>query len=217
MKKSIGRLITIALLTCMVAAPAFAAGDKVRGDKAAGPAGESGQGLVKANRGNDPGAECLAAGTLSGEEAAHIQYIRMEEKLARDVYLSLYNHYAPDPLQANIFLNISNSEQRHMDKVKALMERYGIDDPVEDDTVGVFPDTEDNFAAQYEELVLQGEESYCRALETGVLIEELDIDDIDEALLDVTAPDVGRVLTHLQNGSYNHLNAYTGRIALNCQ
>ena len=42
--------------------------------------------------------------------------MRLEEKLARDVYLTLGETY-----KQRMFVNIPESEQRHMDAVKALL------------------------------------------------------------------------------------------------
>jgi hypothetical protein len=217
MKKSAKILIILSMIVSMVAVPAWAAGGKVRGDKAAGPAGDTGQGLTSTNRGGGSGDCCTAEGTLSEEEVDHILYIRQEEKLARDVYLALYDHYAQDPFLARIFLNISNSEQRHMDAVKRLIDAYGLTDPVEDDTEGVFPDTDDDFTSLYVNLVAQGKIGYCEALNVGVDIETLDIEDLELALTEATSPAVIRVFTNLLNGSNNHLNAFESRIASNCQ
>ena len=47
---------------------------------------------------------------LTEAEENHILYMREEEKLARDVYLTLYELWG-----AEIFANISESEQQHMD------------------------------------------------------------------------------------------------------
>ncbi|NPA54342.1 MAG: DUF2202 domain-containing protein, partial [Aquificae bacterium] len=74
---------------------------------------------------------------LSEEEKAGILYMREEEKLARDVYAVLMKMYEG---QTNTFANIVESEQRHMDMVKALIDKYGLEDPVEqtNDQIGVF-------------------------------------------------------------------------------
>ena len=149
-------------------------------------------------------------GTLTEKEIEHITYIREEEKLARDVYLTLYELY-----QASIFENISESEQRHMDAVKRLIDKYGLEDPVEDDTVGMF--TNPVFTKLYEDLVEKGEISYCGALQVGIDIEVLDIEDIEIALNDVAARDVSRVFNNLLSGSYNHLNAFTSQYEANCE
>ena len=156
-------------------------------------------------------------GTLTPKEIEHITYMREEEKLARDVYLTLDELY-----EAPIFANISESEQRHMDALKNLIDKHGLEDPVIDDTVGVFPvpvrATATNFNVLYNELVTRGENSYCDALQVGIDIEVLDIEDIEIALNDVEARDVTRVLNNLLNGSYNHLNAFTSQYeAAGCQ
>ena len=147
--------------------------------------------------------------TLSDAEIEHLTLLREEEKLARDVYLALF-----DVWNAQIFANISVSEQRHMDSVKGLIDKYGMEDPVVDDTPGAFTSTV--FAELYVSLVTKGSQSLLDALEVGVIIEELDIHDIEEMLNDpdVTKLDVRRVLANLLAGSYNHLDAFNKQILL---
>jgi hypothetical protein len=70
---------------------------------------------------------------LSEIEKTSLIYMREEEKLARDVYLELYDIWGQQ-----IFSNIASSEQSHTDAVKTLLERYDIPDPVTDDVRGVF-------------------------------------------------------------------------------
>jgi hypothetical protein len=159
----------------------------------------SAQGPSGGKKGQSPGA-------LTDLEIHHITYMREEEKLARDVYLTLYESY-PVP----IFDNISASEQRHMDALERLIVTYGLVDPVIDDTVGKF--TNSVFTDLYLKLVEQGEENYCGALQVGLDIENLDIDDIEYALSEVEAKDVSRVLNNLLSGSYNHLSAFTSQYA----
>jgi hypothetical protein len=156
---------------------------------------------------------------LTEAEIQYIKFIRQEEKLARDVYLTLNDEY-----QTPIFLNISESEQRHMDAMKSLIDKYELEDPIKDDTIGVFPDPESsneiNFNELYNDLVENGMQTYCDALQVGIDIEELDIEDIEIALNeeDVTAQDVIRVLNNLLSGSYNHLGAFTSQFeANNCE
>jgi hypothetical protein len=141
---------------------------------------------------------------LSDNEITHVTYLREEEKLARDVYLTLNELY-----QDQAFANISQSEQRHMNAVGGLVEKHGIEDPVKNDTVGTF--TNPSFTELYVDLVKRGELDYCSALQVGIDIETLDIEDIEVALNDVNAQDVSRVFNNLLNGSYNHLNAFTTR------
>jgi len=58
--------------------------------------------------------------------------MRGEEKLARDVYLTLYETW-----QFPVFRNIPRSEQRHSNAIKALLTKYNINDPYVDDTVDI--------------------------------------------------------------------------------
>lgn len=55
------------------------------------------------------GGSALPAGVLTQEEAASLLFMREEEKLARDVYLTLGGLY-PIP----VFQNIAQSEVQHM-------------------------------------------------------------------------------------------------------
>ena len=144
---------------------------------------------------------------ISNQEAEDLQFLREEEKLARDVYLELYKIWGNQ-----VFLNISGSEQRHMDSVKGLLDKYGIVDPIENDTPGIF--TNGHIQHLYDELTAFGYDSEENALNVGVDIEELDIYDIGLFLENATQTDVKRVLTNLQAGSYNHLNAFNNALGL---
>lgn len=79
----------------------------------------------------------LPAQDVDAKEKAALLYMREEEKLARDVYLTLYEKYA-----LPIFQNIAGSESRHTLAVKALLDKYKIEDPVHSDSVGMFTDQE---------------------------------------------------------------------------
>ena len=59
--------------------------------------------------------------------------MREEEKLAKDVYTTLGQVWG-----INIFTNISSAEQTHTDSVKTLIDRYGLEDPITDETIGIF-------------------------------------------------------------------------------
>lgn len=54
--------------------------------------------------------------------------MREEEKLARDVYLELYETW-----DLPVFYNIAQSEQTHMGAVKTLIEKYNLKDPITDE------------------------------------------------------------------------------------
>jgi hypothetical protein len=128
--------------------------------------------------------------------------------LARDVYLTL-----ADTWNIQIFSNIANSEQTHTDAIKTLLTRYNISDPVTDDSVGVFTNPE--LAKLYTDLVDQGSKSLLSALKIGATIEDLDINDLDKALLETTKEDIKIVYQNLQKGSRNHLRAFVRQIEKN--
>ena len=89
---------------------------------------------------------------LSSQEKEDLLFSREEEKVARDVYISLYQKWGK-----KIFLNISESENIHMSVVLNLIDKYGLTDPVGDAPVGVF----DNLFLReaYGDLVIAGSQS----------------------------------------------------------
>lgn len=139
---------------------------------------------------------------LSQEEIDGLIHMRLEEKLARDVYTTLGNTW-----NYKVFLNIKVSEQAHMEAVKRLLVKYGIDDPITNDEVGVFPDPQ--FQALYDQYVLQGNISDYEAFLVGKTIEELDIADLQNQLTNVVDnPDIIRVYQNLKTASESHLAAF---------
>ncbi|MCB2223211.1 MAG: DUF2202 domain-containing protein [Actinobacteria bacterium] len=154
-----------------------------------------------------PAAEAiaLADGELTDAEAEGLVFMREEEKLARDVYLAMYELWG-----LPVFDNIASAEQQHTDAVLGLIEAYGLDDPVADDTPGVF--TNPDLAALYETLVARGSASLVDALTVGALIEDLDIADLRSWLERTDDPAVERVYSSLLAGSENHLRAFVGQL-----
>jgi len=157
------------------------------------------------NPGQGPGTTPAVA-PLTDVEIANILCMREEEKLARDVYLVLSEMW-----DCPVFVNISEAEQRHMDAIGLLITKYGLDDPVGEDELGVFQDG--HLAELYEKFVTQGAESLMAALEVGNSIEETDITDLKAALEETTAGDVTWVFENLLRGSTNHLSAFNRLIA----
>ncbi len=146
-----------------------------------------------------------AEGSLSAEEVEHLYFMREEEKLARDVYLTLYDEWGQI-----VFANIAQSEQAHTEAIRGLIMTYGLSDPVVDDTVGVFVNRE--LAELYAELVERGHESLLEALFVGALIEEVDMEDIQFAIDATDEAAVREVYQHLLRGSRNHLRAFVRNI-----
>jgi hypothetical protein len=140
-------------------------------------------------------------GQLTEAERDGLIHMRLEEKVARDVYIVL-----GDLWNNKVFLNIQLSEQRHMDAMKRLLEKYNVEDPVTSNEVGVFSDPD--FQQLYDGFVLQGQISLHEALLAGKAIEELDIADLEFQLTFVDNPDIVRVYTNLVTASQSHLAAF---------
>ncbi|MFZ1528858.1 MAG: DUF2202 domain-containing protein [Ferruginibacter sp.] len=143
----------------------------------------------------------LPAEQLNQAELASLAYMREEEKLARDVYTALYTKW-----RANIFNNISKSEQTHMDAVLLLLNKYGLEDPAANKPAGVFTNPE--LQGLYNSLLLQGNSSLLNAYITGLTIEDLDIYDLENALVDIDNQDILLVYTNLRKGSRNHMRSF---------
>lgn len=141
---------------------------------------------------------------LSAAEAESLLFMREEEKMARDVYLTLY-----DLWNDSIFKNIASSEQEHMDAIKLLLEQYNLPDPVID-SIGIFSNPE--LQELYIKLVERGEKSAMEALHVGGLIEEVDMQDIQEAINEAEHEDIINVYEDLLKGSRNHLRSFVGKI-----
>ncbi|HEX9252119.1 MAG TPA: DUF2202 domain-containing protein [Ignavibacteriaceae bacterium] len=138
---------------------------------------------------------------LSSTEKDGLIYMRLEEKLARDVYVTLGKTFAQ-----KMFVNIPQSEQRHMDAVKVLLDKYEIPDPVINNEIGLFSNSE--FQKLYNDLVKKGQISFKDAMLVGKEIEELDIKDLNERLEETDNPDIKSVYKNLKHGSENHLKAF---------
>ncbi len=162
---------------------------------------QSGHGQSRSNR---RGREDSSTGQLSRQEIESVLLMREEEKLARDVYVTLGETW-----NVAIFANIAQSESRHMAAMARLIQRHNLTDPVVDNTVGVFSNSK--FTQLYQDLVRTGSVSLQDAYGVGVQIEELDIADLKEGLTSVTHSDVQRVYGNLLRGSQNHLRAFTSQ------
>ena len=139
--------------------------------------------------------------TLTPTEIEEVLYLREEEKLARDVYHTLGLKW-----KLRIFSNIKSAEQTHMDHIKMVIDLYDLQDPVVDDSVGVFSNA--HLAALYVDLVKKGEKTVVDALQVGMTIEDLDIFDINEMLATATNDHVKIVAYNLVKGSRNHMRSF---------
>ncbi|WP_294043530.1 DUF2202 domain-containing protein, partial [Thiolapillus sp.] len=64
-----------------------------------------------------PGKQCGLAATGVYQPSLRSPWLAAEEKLTRDVYITLYDQW-----EHPVFNNISGSEQRHMDSMKSKID-----------------------------------------------------------------------------------------------
>ncbi len=139
--------------------------------------------------------------SLSAEEINSLNFMREEEKLARDVYNGLARKW-----KVNIFTNIAASEQTHMDAVLQLLNKYGLPDPVISGGEGVFANV--TLRTLYLQLMERGSASLLAAYQTGAYIEDLDINDLLTASEYIDNEDILYVYDNLTKGSRNHLRSF---------
>lgn len=139
---------------------------------------------------------------ITQEEIDGLIHMRIEEKLARDVYTVMDSIWS-----SQVFLNIKASEQKHMDAVKRMLDKYSIPDPLITDEIGVFPDS--TIQDLYVQYIAQGNLSLEEALLAGVAIEELEIADLEYQLANVVAnPCILNLYTNLMVAENKHLAAF---------
>lgn len=151
-----------------------------------------------------PGDSCTFTGTLTKAEIVGLMEMREEEKLAQDVYTTLYGIY-----RHIVFNNIAKSESAHTSAVLYLLNGYGLEDPA---LTGVGEFSNLLFADLYIQLTDTGKVSLVEALKVGAFIEEYDIADLRRLLEETQNADVQRVYVHLLGGSENHLRAFTNAL-----
>jgi len=194
MKKS----LLIMLASIFFTTFAFAGGDQNQNRYD----GVIGEGPTQQRRIAEPNKDALQVSQLDESQKNIIYSIYEEEKVARDVYITLGEIYPEE----NTFANIQLAEQTHMDAVRNLCVKYGIEIPDVDQDVGVFHLEE--MELLYNGFVDDELTSLILALEAGKAIEERDMADLAEALLLDLPKDVEKVFTNLMRGSTYHLEAF---------
>lgn len=156
----------------------------------------------------EPVNENTAPLALTEQEKTDLLFLIEEEKMARDVYLfsgTLYNQ--------NVFQNIPESEQIHMDRIKSLLEKYELENPTEGMAEGEFnnPDIQ----ALYTELTNNSSVSLMGALTAGATIEDLDIADLMSLKQNTDKEDLLSAYDFLLCGSKNHMRGFMNQINSN--
>ncbi len=144
---------------------------------------------------------------LTPEEIDSLKFMYQEEKLAGDVYEALNDMY-----DVQVFANIAQAEDRHEASVEDLLVNAGVDiSDLQALDVGEFQNEE--LQSLYDTLMEQGSQSLEDALNVGVAIDETDIADLENYLQDDTLnPSIKVVYQYLDDGSYNHLEAFNNTL-----
>lgn len=132
-------------------------------------------------------------------------YMLEEEKLARDVYMSLYDFWGIQQ-----FGNIQSSEQTHMDAVMEKLDELGVEYEIL--AAGQFSNSE--LQSLYETLMAKGTMDEIMALEVGATIEDLDIFDLINYAEATQDDSLVELYEFLQCGSRNHMRAFVNGLEM---
>jgi hypothetical protein len=170
-----------------------------QGEHKGGPGGGHG--------GMNPEEEITAkSGTLTDAQKATLAAMAEEEKLALDLYTAFADRY-----DTQVFDRISESEAHHLDTVRVLLDRYKLDDPTTNRKAGSFADAKTQ--ETYDRLLEQGKAGEDAAFKAGRTVEVTDIEDLNNALKGLNAPDAKQVYERLVEASQKHLNAFERQLA----
>jgi len=147
--------------------------------------------------------------SLNTYESSSLVYMREEEKLAYNVYSQLNNTWSA---QTTVFGKISQSEASHSEAVRQLLVRYSLEDPAASLAEGVFANQ--TLQQLYATLIQEGNLSYLDALNVGCEIEEIDILDLQNAVVNVDNQDIRIVYDNLTKGSRNHLRSFVNALSM---
>ncbi len=137
---------------------------------------------------------------LTLEEVDMLLLMQEEEKMARDVYLTLSLLYPQ-----HVFVKISESEQIHMEKVTCLLNHYLIEYTLHEE-IGAFEN--EDMQTLYTDFVTRGEVDLIEALTVGAEIEDLDIVDLWEFMKVTENGAIISIFDNLACGSSNHLRTF---------
>ena len=140
---------------------------------------------------------------LSKQEQIDLQYMREEEKMAHDAYLTFFDKWPVQP-----FANIRAAETQHIALVLDLMARFKVPDPLagNENKRGVFVNSE--IKTLYAGLIAKGNTSLTAAFQASALIEETDIRDLQSRYVSTKNADIRNTYTLLIQASENHLRAF---------
>lgn len=158
-----------------------------------------GEGILSLTGGEAAADDEAALAALTAREKDGLLFIWEEERVARDLYASLY-----DKNNLTIFLDLVRSESSHMDQARAVMEKHGL--AVPPDEPGIFQNQ--TLQEMHDQLLAEGLQSDQDALTVAAVFEEISIVDLEKELSASQANDVRTVYEGLLAGSRKHLRSY---------
>ncbi|WP_194793142.1 DUF2202 domain-containing protein [Raineyella fluvialis] len=120
--------------------------------------------------------------------------------MAKDLYTAIAAKY-PD---ATTFTRIASSEQRHEERVLALLDRYQLTHP--STTAGTYDDKD--VQKLYNDWLAQAQTSESAAYQVGVDLEKADVADLRTAIDTSDNADLDQVYGHLLTASQRHQAAF---------
>ena len=121
-----------------------------------------------------------------------------EEKMARDLYAYASEKYP----NVNTFGNITKSEQKHMDTLQVLLDRYNIDAPSD------YAKDNDLYVTLKNKIDISEKD----AIEVWIMVETVDIDNITADIKATDNDDFKVILVNIGWASYNHLRGFANAL-----
>lgn len=167
-----------------------------------GPGGTSG--ACQANGLRSDSCRNLPKEDLFVTERDILLFMVEEEKMAHDLYAAFYQKWS-----VPVFDRIRQSEQKHVESVSYLLEKYELDHA----TLAPGKFSLEALQILYNTLLERGMQSVTAAYTAAALVEETDLNDLQKAIKEqVDNKDITLVFTHLSEASGRHLKSFVTQL-----
>lgn len=149
---------------------------------------------------------------LNQDEIRDLRYTREEQKMALDLYQEFYMLY-----EHHVFDQVASSEENNMEKVRNLLDVYGLVDPITGirELRGKFNNP--TIQQHYDHFYALGIQSRTDALKVGAQVEEQDISHLQVQLSRTDNPLLQRTYEQLLKDSQKHLQAFVRNLEMEGQ
>lgn len=149
---------------------------------------------------------------ISQDEIRDLRYTREEQKMSIDLYREFYMLY-----DHHVFDQIATSEERNMEKVRKLLDVYGLVDPITGirELRGKFHNA--TIQQHYDHFYALGIQSRTDALRVSAQVEELDISILQVHINRTDNPLLRRTYENLLKESENHLMTFVRHLEMEGQ